>query len=348
MKRIICIFLLLIFVCCSCTQDKYEKYDFFAMNTFVSVICSDGEFSDLCEKTIFEVEEKFSRTIASSEISRLNNAEDFLPSGETLNVLKASLALAKNTDFAFNPCLGTLTELWNITSGENYVPDEAEIKTALEYCNGADVYIENEKIVMPEGMKIDLGGVAKGYALQKASEQMKIVAQEKSIAPDFCISLGGNVAVSGSSQNMKRQNKTGWNVGITNPFDKGTILGSVVIDEGFVSISGAYERYFEKDGQIYHHIFDAKTGRPAKTDIASAVVYSKDGLLADALSTALFVMGSEEAINFYNEKNYEFEMMLVTNEGKILLSHGFYEKFTADEYIKDSNGNLFVNNIWVV
>lgn len=348
MKRIICLSLILIFVFCGCEREKYEKYDFFAMNTFVSVICTDDSLSDLCEKTITDVENKFSRTLSDSEISKLNNDEDFAPSQETLNVLQQSLDIAGNTDFAFSPVLGTLTELWNITSGENYVPSEDEIKTALEYCNTLEVYINNENVVMQKGTKIDLGGVAKGYALQKTAEVMKKEAQQKNIPADFCISLGGNVAVSGVSESRKNDGKSGWNVGITNPFDKETILGSVVIDEGFVSVSGAYERYFEKDGQIYHHIFDSKTGFPAETDIASAVVYSKNGLEADALSTALFVMGREKAEKFYKTGLYQFEMMLVTKDGKIILSKGFDEKFSVQEDLEDLNGDLFANNITVI
>ena len=184
-------------------------------------------------------------------------------------------------------------------------------------------------------MKIDLGGVAKGYALYKASEYLSEEAMGKAVGADFCISLGGNVAVSGSSKIRKESGQKGWKVGITNPFDKSETLGSLVLVHGFVSVSGAYERFFEKDGRIYHHIFDSKTGYPSESDLASAAVISDDGLEADALSTALFVMGKDRAIEFYKSGIYDFEMLLVTETGEVLVSGGINEAFELSENAKN-------------
>ena len=181
---------------------------------------------------------------------------------------------------------------------------------------------------------IDLGGIAKGYALEKAKNVLEDSGEE-----NFCISFGGNVAVSGSSEGNIRNGKKGWNVGVTNPFNKEEILGSLLMDDGIVSVSGSYERFFEKDGKIYHHIFDSQTGYPSSSDLVSAVVITDDGALADALSTALFVMGKDDAIEFYNEKIYDFEMILVAQDGNVYVSGGIEEKFSLNENACHKNGN---------
>ena len=111
----------------------------------------------------------------------------------------------------------------------------------------------------------------------------------------------------------------------------------MILDRGYVSVSGAYERFFEKNGKIYHHIFDSKTGYPSESDLASAAVISYDGLEADALSTALFVMGLEKAMEFYESGLYGFEAILVTTDGGVYITEGLKEDFEIDGSAKQIN-----------
>lgn len=346
MKRIICIISALLLLLASCKEVyRYTSDTFFTMNTVVNTVISDEIGKDVwTEDILSDIENRMSRTLPDSEISRLNNGEDVTLSDDTYQVLEKALQIAKDTDYAFNPCMGTLTDLWDITSGKNIVPADEEIKEALSFCDASLVEISDGKITIPDGMKIDLGGVAKGYALYKASEYLSEEAMGKAVGADFCISLGGNVAVSGSSKSRKEAGQKGWKVGITNPFEKSETLGSIVLENGCVSVSGAYERYFEKDGRIYHHIFDSKAGCPVESGLASAVVISDDGLEADALSTALFVMGKKRAEEFYAACLYDFEMILVTNEGEILVSEGIAENFT----VQDEAKNINTKNIGII
>ena len=337
MKKTICLISSLLLILTSCGEVyRYTNDTFFAMNTVVNTIVSDeiGE-DEWTEDILADIEKRMSRTLEDSEISRLNSGKDVTLSDDTYKVLEKALQIAKDTDYAFNPCMGTLTDLWDITSGKNIVPSDEEIKEALSFCDASLAELSDGKAALPDGMKIDLGGVAKGYALYKASENLSKAATGKAVGADFCISLGGNVAVSGSSKIRKESGQKGWKVGITNPFDKSETLGSLVLVHGFVSVSGAYERFFEKDGRIYHHIFDSKTGYPSESDLASAAVISDDGLEADALSTALFVMGKDRAIEFYKSGIYDFEMLLVTETGEVLVSGGINEAFELSENAKN-------------
>ncbi len=332
MKRIICVLFLTLFLLTSCGEVyRYTNETYFAMNTTVNVIADESIDSDPTPYVLGDVEKRFSRTIPESEISRLNRGENAALSEDTLYVVERALEIADSTDCAFNPCMGTLTDLWDITSGKNIVPSDEDIKNALFFCDVSCAYVDDTKVLLPDGMRIDLGGIAKGYALEKAYEEMRKTAEEKGVSPDFCISIGGNIAVSGSSSKNRKNGKGGWDVGITNPFDKNTTLGSLHLNEGFVSVSGAYERFFEKDGKIYHHIFDSKTGYPSDSDLASAVVISDDGLVGDALSTALFVMGKDRAVEFYKEGKYSFEMVLISKNGVVSVTKGIKDRFDFDE-----------------
>lgn len=323
MKKFVVILALCALLLTSCTEkDTYFADTYFAMNTVVEIVSDEKESAPSVYEKICYYENIFSRTKEGSEIYSLNQKGEGELSDEALYVLEKAIKIANDTNCAFNPCMGTLTELWNITSGEKYVPSEEETEKAKSYCDISGVKIDGNHVSIPEGMKIDLGGVAKGYALQKS------LSFES--AENLCVSLGGNVGVVGSSQTLKKQSKKGWTVGITNPFDKQTTVGELVLCEKFVAVSGAYERYFEKDGKIYHHIFDSNTGYPAESDIASSVIISSDGLEADALSTALFVMGKERSIEFYQSGKYDFDMILITNDGELLVSEGVYDNFTAD------------------
>ena len=345
MKRLI-LLLPLLFCLVSCTEVyRYTSTSFFAMNTVAEAIRNEQIKDDLTERVVLDIENKMSRTMENSEISRINNGEDVVLSDETLYVLEKSLEIAENTDYAFNPCMGTLTDIWDITSGRNYVPTDDEISGALVFCDASLVKIEDGKVIKPEGLKIDLGGVAKGYALERACESMQESAMGSAASADFCISLGGNVGVSGASQAFKKKRENGWNVGIANPFSGENTIGSLVMTDGCIAVSGAYERFFEKDGVIYHHIFDPKTGYPAESDIVCSAVICDDGLVGDALSTALFVMGRERAIEFYKRGGYDFEMSLVTKDSKVLVTNKTADDFTLNTKARDDDNRRFVLEI---
>ena len=143
-----------------------------------------------------------------------------------------------------------------------------------------------DKISLPEGVTVDLGAVGKGMACDMIKAYL-----DRSDMKGAIISVGGSILAWGD------YNKAGdkWQIAIAHPRNEGEYLGVLSVDEGFVSTSGDYERYFEKEGKRYHHILDATTGYPAETDIISVTVICDSGLVSDALSTACFILGEEKS-----------------------------------------------------
>ena len=262
-----------------------------------------------------QIEQEMSSTIETSEISKINaenlseknfsdEAKNEFPlSEDVFCVLKTALEVAELTDGAFNPACGSLVKLWDINNRVNEteqrpLPTQIEIEWAKQNTDWKSITLDEEKKTVSVekcGIQLELGGIAKGYA---ADELVKILQERK--VKRAIIDLGGNIyafgAKSESADENGADNRTPWRIGIKNPFEMDELSYAVVscIDKTVVT-SGPYERFFEKDGKIYHHILDCKSGYPAKTDLASVSIICKNSMLADSLSTACFVLGSERA-----------------------------------------------------
>ena len=154
-------------------------------------------------------------------------------------------------------------------------------------------------------VSMDFGGVLKGFAADKVRK----IANNYGIKSGI-VNLGGNVCLIGSKKGKP------WTVGIVNPFSPGEVYLTVDAEDTNIITSGAYQRYFEYEGEIYHHIISPKTGHPAESDVASATVISKDGTLADALSTAIFVLGSEKGVEIANE--YGVDIIIIKKDGSVI------------------------------
>ena len=142
------------------------------------------------------------------------------------------------------------------------------------------------------------------------------------------LSLGGNVALIGEKPDGP------FRVGMRDPGNPADNLGVLLLDGGFVSVSGSYERYFEEGGIRYHHIFDGRTGYPAESGLLSAAVIADNGTLADALSTACFVMGAERTLALYEDGTFSFEAVLVREDGSVTLTPGLEDRFEAREDVR--------------
>jgi thiamine biosynthesis lipoprotein len=214
-------------------------------------------------------------------------------------------------------------ELWGFTSGDYKVPKEKEIKKLLANMNSEDITLNEdtgEVAFEKNGMKVDFGGIAKGYT----SAEIMDIFKENGIESGM-VSLGGNVQVLGT-----KTDGSPWKVAVQNPNSEEEYLGILEAEDKAVITSGGYERYFEKDGTTYHHILDPSTGKPAENGLTSVTIVSEDGALADGLSTALFVMGTEKAKEFWKNHHEEFEVILFTDDGKLLISEGLETSFNSD------------------
>ena len=175
-------------------------------------------------------------------------------------------------------------------------------------------------------MQLDLGAVGKGYAADLVTEVLREQGVESAI-----ISLGGNIQAIGA----RTDGTTDWRVGIRAPWEEGN-LGVLKVSNAAVVTSGGYENYFEdKDGNTYWHILDPSTGYPASSGLQSVTIVGKEGKMCDALSTALFVIGAEQAEDYWRG-NGGFDMLLVTDENEIILTEGIADKFTLSEGRKET------------
>lgn len=307
--------------------------EFFAMDTYMEVDAygDNGEKAVAkAEKEVNKLDSILSTGKSTSEISKLNKNKKQVVSADTMSLIKESVKISKETNSAFNPAIYPLMELWGFTTKNYYVPKDNEIKTLLNHMDIDNIKIDerkNEVSFKDSNMKIDLGAIAKGYTSSKIIDIFK----ENNVKSGM-VTLGGNVQVLG-----KKPDGSLWKVGIQNPIGEDEYLGVLQTSYKAVITSGGYERNFTKNGKTYHHILDPSNGYPANNGLTSVTIISSDGTLADALSTSLFVMGKDKAIDFYKKSNYNFDFILYTSDNKLIISDGIEDIFSSDLDIKVVN-----------
>ena len=252
-----------------------------------------------------EYEQLLSRTIETSEISRLNKGEVFAVSDDTLYLLKTAVAYSQKTNGAFDVSIGGVSSLWDFN--EQTVPDKSDIAAALKNVDYKKIQI-NGNIVNTRGATVDLGAVAKGFIADKVRDYLADNGVLKAT-----INFGGNVVVMGDEYSV---------VGIKNPLGDG-VSAKLLVKNTSVVTSGTYERTFTKNGKQYHHILDTKTGYPLDTDLVSATIICEDGTKADILSTCCLCLGLSDAKELI-EKEDGAEAIFITRDGEIFVSSGIY------------------------
>ncbi len=297
MKKIVTFLVLvsLLLSLCSCNVKVSENL--FAMDTVMSFFL-EGKNSRECiteiKEEIKNLESLFSVTDKSSEISKINAFNQVSVSKTTSDIISRSLQISEMTDGYFDITVYPILELWGFTKDSYKIPSDTEISSVLKSVNYKNVNVSNQNIGF-EG-KIDLGGIAKGYTCDKIFEILNKHSIDEAI-----ISLGGNILIKGDIKN----------VGIQHPLSSEEVICTLKEQNTSIVTSGGYQRFFEKDGKVYHHIIDPKTGYPANNGIISATIICKDSTLADAISTAVYVMGIEKAIQLWRSEN-NFDMILIT------------------------------------
>lgn len=290
--------------------------EIYAMNTLISLTVwgQDGKEAILdCENFIYQIEDKFSTTREDSELYQLSQAEGSQWVDLSLavaEVLEYSLRLAEQTQGNFDPTIYPLVKAWGFTQDSHRVPSQAEIDSLLPLVDSSQVELdmENLRAMLPTGMELDFGAVAKGYVADELTDFLRDQGFNTAM-----ISLGGNIYAMG-----KKTDGSLWNIGIQNPYGGGAIV-SVQVEDKAVVTSGGYQRYFTDNGETYWHIIDPSTGYPAKTGLASVSIISDSAKYGDCLSTALFVMGLEDSIAFWREYQ-DFEAVFVTENEEIFIT----------------------------
>ena len=328
-RQFLAVLLLLLTALSGCGRTNLEAQEaensFFAMNTYMTFTAYGEQAEDAladARARVEEVEALWSVTDEGSEIYQANHSggEPVNVSEETAELVSFALEMAEKTDGALEPTIYPVLRAWGFTTDTKQVPSQEEINALLGDVGHEKITLDGTLLTVPEGMELDLGAVGKGYAGDLAAEAVRARGIECAI-----LSLGGNIQAVGS-----RPDGTDWRVGLRSPWEDGT-LGVLRVSDQAVVTSGGYENYFEdEDGNVYWHILDPETGYPAKSGLLSVTIICTQGRMGDALSTALFVMGPQKAEEYWRE-NGDFEMILVTEEGEILITEGVADRFTLSE-----------------
>ncbi len=302
-----------------CAPAQPLERTFFAMDTVMTLRLYEGgdeNTLDQAEARVRELEGLWSVTDGASEISTLNHDGSAELSPETADLLRTALGMCERTGGALDISTYPILRAWGFTTGEYAVPEEEEIAALLPMVDYTQVMQDGTCASLPEGMEIDLGSVAKGCAGWRLAHLLK----ENGVTSAL-LDLGGNIQTVGA-----KPDGSPWRVAIRNPAGEGNVGVVEVVEEAVVT-SGGYERYFEEDGVRYWHIIDPKTGAPARSGLASVTVVGESGLLCDGLSTALFVMGREGALEHWRQHR-DFEAVLVSEDGSVTITAGLEGRFT--------------------
>ena len=308
--------------------EPISKTDYL-LNTIVTVTLYDSQDEEILNAALDlcrEYDKLLSPTIETSELYQLNHGE--LPqdeegfyelSEETADVISKGLDYCRLSGGAFDIAVEPLSALWDFTSGEGTVPDEEAIQAALPLINYEDITLEGNRIRFEkEGMGINLGAIAKGYIADKMKEFLLDQGVESAI-----IDLGGNILCVG-----QRPEGTPFRIGIQKPFaDRSETEAVMEISDKSVVSSGIYERYFEQDGVLYHHILDPSTGYPYDNNLVSVTISSNESVDGDGLSTTCFALGLEKGLDLVNSLP-DVQAVFITDDYQLHYSENFDEEIT--------------------
>lgn len=277
--------LLIVIGLCGCQNQRLYRESRAMMGTFVEVISPDKRAIDIVFAEIKRIEDLLSKYKEDSEVAKLNKLGKLKVSPETFYVIKKAKEFWRVSDGAFDISVGPLADLWGFTEKKYRLPSEQEIKKTLALVGSDKIILQEDEFVIKFGilsMKIDLGAIAKGYAVDCAIKKLK----EKGII-SCLINAGGDIYCLGDKFGQP------WNVAIQNPRGKG-LLGYIELKDRGIATSGDYEKYFITHNKRYAHILNPKTGHPENSGVISVTVMAPNCLTADALATAIFVLGKKK------------------------------------------------------
>lgn len=319
-------------------QNQKCQKQLFAMDTYMEFTAYGKNSEKAVDAAIEEVQKldaMLSAENSKSEVYALNEQGNLQATDDLAELILRGKEIYQETDGLFDDTIYPVMKLWGFPTGNYHVPTAAEVQKKLALVDGNKVEIQtrdsDEKgrdskektkfVTLGADQQIDFGGIAKGYTGQKLAE----LFQEYGVSSAL-VSLGGNIQAIGT-----KPDGSSWKVGIRDP--KGgqqDYIGVLSVENQAVITSGGYERYFEEDGKTYIHIINPRTGYPADGDLLSVTIVSRDATLADGMSTALYIMGYEKACQFWRQRREEFNVILVTDDGKIHISENLKENFQTE------------------
>ena len=280
-----------------------------------------------CGSILMDIDNKMSNTIKSSDVSKINkNAGKAYTkvSKDTYYVIKESIEFSNISNDTFDISVGPLIDLWSIGTDNAKVPNKEEIENILPLVDYSKILLNDENLsvkLSEENMKIDLGGIAKGYAADKIYDYLKSENIKSAI-----INLGGNILTLGSKNNDQP-----FSIGIQDPtMPRGNSIGNIKVSNKSVVTSGIYERYIEKDNKIYHHMLNPHTGYPFENNLNSVTIVSDESIICDALSTTTFGLGLDNGMKLIESLD-NVDAIFITKDKKIYLSSNLKDKFNLTD-----------------
>lgn len=324
MKRKLLSFSFLLFLLCGCAAPAEQDYeeteavrDIFAMDTYM-YLKAHGETAEtalgIAAERILSLEETFSVTNENSDVWAINHAEGESVdiSGDTARLLETATDIGRRTGGALDVTLYPVLTAWGFTADTQQIPDARTLSEALALVDYRKIVLDGKSVTLPKNMQLDFGALAKGYTSDSVTEILRENGVESAL-----VNLGGNVQALGTKPDGSK-----WKVGVQDPFSPSKQICILEIADTAVITSGNYERCFTgADGRDYWHILDAKDGYPADNGLVSVTIIGESGLICDALSTALFVLGTEDAIAYW-QTDGSFEMILVTEDAMMYYTEG--------------------------
>lgn len=295
----------------------------FKLNTVITITIYDSRDESLLDEAMRlcdHYETLFSRTKENSELYQLNHGtlphtqNTFTVSDDLASLIQSGLSYGNLSQGTFDITIEPVSSLWDFTSGEKVIPSEEEIQKVLPLVNYQDVTVSGNQVTFSqENAGLDLGAIAKGYI----SDRIKDFLISRGVK-SATINLGGNVLCIGN-----RPDGSPFRIGIQKPFaDRNETAAIVEITDKSVISSGIYERYFEKDGQLYHHILNPKTGYPYDNSLISVTVITDKGVDGDGLSTTCFALGLEKGMELINSLP-DVQAIFITDDYQLHYSEDF-------------------------
>ena len=298
---------------CSGSSPQPVSRTVTVFDTVVTITVYDKDSEDVLDACVTKCEDynaRFSRTSEGSEIYELNhaNGEPVTLSGDTVDLIQKGVEYSRLADGKFDITIAPLSDLWDFKNNTGTVPDDTAIQEAKSHIGYENVRVDGNTVQLldPEAA-IDLGGIAKGYIADVLTELYQKNGVERAL-----INLGGNIRTIGE-----------FTLGIRDPQgESDDYVCTITLKDSSIVTSGAYIRNFEQDGVVYHHILDPKMGKPAESDLLSVSMVCTESAVADAYSTAVYVLGEKEGLALV-ERTEGAECLLVTEDNRVVMSSGF-------------------------
>jgi len=320
-RRIFCILLTIITTLtlltgCGGKASPHTREGFY-FDTYIRITVHDADDAEGALEKAFSHcaywDGLWGRDTSGSDVWRINHAAgtSVEVEEETARLIEKGLYYSQLSGGVFDITCGAVTSLWDFSSDNPAVPDEKALAAAVKTIDYTSVRLEGNTVTVPEGTMLDLGGIAKGYIADLLADELRGAGVRSAV-----IDLGGNIFAMGSKAGGD------FSIAVQSPYPDEDYLDVLSVSDRSVVTAGSYERCFERDGVLYHHILDTQTGMPAETGIQSVTVVSQSSCEGDALATICFLLGADDALALI-ESTPGAEMIMALDDGSAVFSSGY-------------------------